>query len=119
MSRRAPATPPRRGFIVLFGWSNRISDDRTAAPLEAPCPNCRQPTTLVGKTSRQWFTLFFIPLIPISKARRFTQCSRCGTQFGVPIEEIASRMGQQSQGDFQQAIAIYNNLRASPNDSAM
>ena len=74
---------------------------------------------IVGKVYRQWFTLFFIPIFPISGKTRMSECTRCKAVFRVPVEEFGQRVSAGSQAGYQQAIALYNSLRASPADSAM
>ncbi len=77
----------------------------------------RANTTLVGKTYRPWFTLFFIPVFPIGGRQRFTQCTSCAAQFPVPVDELRSRLAGNEQQQHQQAIALYNSLRQSPANS--
>jgi transcription elongation factor Elf1 len=44
------------------------------------CPVCRTQSTYELKQQRNYFSLFFIPLIPTSKAKAaFVQCLNCGT----------------------------------------
>src|SRR5580765_6964922 len=78
----------RRGFIILFGTRPMISDDPTAPPVNAVCPRCGQRTSIVGKSVRSWFTLFFIPVFPVSGTRRFSQCTHCGAQFPVEAKQL-------------------------------
>jgi tetratricopeptide (TPR) repeat protein len=108
--------PPRAGFIILFGSRNVIGSD-PAQPLEAACPRCGANTTIVGKTYRPWFTLFFLPLFPIGGRHRFSQCSSCRAQFPVPVDELRRRLSGAQQQQSQQAIALYNSLRSSPANS--
>src|SRR5205085_7504003 len=46
------------------------------------CPRCnrdRLPYAL--KSTRPWFTLYFIPLFPIGGAEKYVECQRCGGTF--------------------------------------
>ena len=107
----------RPGFIfVLFGSRNIVSADATP-PVEATCPRCGRPSRIVGKTYRTWFTIFFLPVFPMSKSTRFSQCTVCGAQFPVPVEDIRRGLASSEQQQNQQAIALYNSLRASPANS--
>ncbi len=107
----------RGGFIILFGSRNLISDDASTPPVETVCPRCNQPSTLIAKTYRTWFTLFFLPVFPISGAKRFTQCSTCGGQFSVTVEDLRRGLAVSEQRQNQEAIALYNSLRASPSNA--
>ncbi|MGB7159312.1 MAG: zinc-ribbon domain-containing protein [Tepidisphaeraceae bacterium] len=106
----------RRGFIILFG-TRSIQGNDGVPPVRTVCPNCGQSADIVGKTQRQWFTLFFIPIFPISGRTRFSQCANCGAQFQMPADELGSRVAQSQQEQSQRAIGMYNSLRNSPANS--
>jgi len=112
--------PPRRRrpgfFIILFGSRNIISGDHTP-PVETTCPRCQQPSQIFGRSYRTWFTLFFLPVFPLSGSKRFSECSVCHAQFPVPVEEIRRGLAANEQQQNQQAITLYNSLRASPANS--
>jgi len=107
----------RRGFILLFGTRSMISDDRDARPVNAVCPRCNQRADIVGKTYRTWFTVFFIPIFPISGAQRFSQCSNCGAQFQVEARQLGTQVAAAEREQSQRAIQLYNSLRNSPGNS--
>ena len=70
-----------------------------------------------ARSVRGWFTLFFIPLFPISGRRSFTQCPHCGAQFSVTPDELRRRVASNDAQMNQQAIGLYNSLRSSPANS--
>ena len=107
----------QRGFILLFGTRAIVSDDRDARPVEAVCPRCQQRATIVGKSFRNWFTVFFIPIFPISGAQRFSQCSNCGAEFPVEARTLGNQVAAAEQQQSQRAIQLYNSLRNSPGNS--
>jgi len=104
----------RTGFFILFGSRQIVSNDVSAAPTRTVCPRCGHEADIVGKTVRTWFTLFFLPVIPLGGARRFSQCSQCGAQFSVDPDQLRSRLEHNEQQQSQEAITLYNSLRASP-----
>src|SRR4051794_19391394 len=106
----------RRGFILLFGSRNIISSESTP-PVQTNCPRCSQFTTIVGKTYRNWFTIFFLPVFPLSGSTRFSECSACHAQFPVPVDDLRRGLAANEQQQNQQAIALYNSLRASPSNA--
>jgi transcription elongation factor Elf1 len=106
----------RPGFIILFG-SRAITSNDAAAPVQTRCPRCGQQSNLQPKSYRNWFTLFFVPVFPISGKTPFCECSVCGAQFQVPAEELRQRLADSDRQQNQQAIALYNSLRASPANS--
>jgi tetratricopeptide (TPR) repeat protein len=109
--RRRPA------FIILFGSRNIISADHSARAVETHCPRCGQFTHIVGKTYRNWFTLFFLPVFPLSGSKRFSECSACHAQFTVGLDDLRRSLADSQREQNEQAIALYNNLRASPSNS--
>ena len=70
-----------------------------------------------ARSFRHWFTMFFVPVFPISRKRRFTQCPGCGAQFPVEPQELRQRLAAGQQQQNQEAIGLYNSLRASPANS--
>src|SRR6188472_2825086 len=107
----------RSGFILLFGTRSMVGDDRDSQPIEAVCPRCNQRAQIVGKTYRNWFTVFFIPIFPISGAQRFSQCSNCGAQFPIEARQLGSQVAAAERDQSQRAIQLYNSLRNSPANS--
>jgi tetratricopeptide (TPR) repeat protein len=73
--------------------------------------------TLRPRRYRTWFTIFFIPVFPISGSTPFTQCSACGAQFPVTADQLRQGMAAADQQQNQRAISLYNSLRASPANS--
>src|SRR5687767_13406878 len=110
MTRRRP----RRAFIILFGSRNIVTDDRQNPPVQTTCPNCGRDSTIVGKSYRNWFTLFFLPIFPISGARPFTQCTTCNAQFPLTLDDLRRGIARAESKQNEEAIALYNSLRASP-----
>ena len=111
--KRTHRRKQRGGFFILFGSKNVISDDASVPAVHTVCPRCNHEAEMVGKLSRQWFTLFFLPLIPLPGVSRFTQCSHCGGQFAVTADQLQSRLAENEQMLSQEAITLYNSLRAS------
>src|SRR5215208_2691239 len=107
----------RRGFILLFGTRAIIRDDPDSHGVEAVCPRCNQRAHIVGKTYRNWFTVFFIPIFPIGGAQRFSQCSNCGAQFPIEARQLGSQVAAVERDQSQRAIQLYNSLRNSPGNS--
>jgi hypothetical protein len=61
--------------LIIFGFRTFL---RNLAIVTAVCPHCNNPAAhrIVKRT--RMFTLFFIPLIPIS-IKTYSVCSFCGT----------------------------------------
>jgi tetratricopeptide (TPR) repeat protein len=107
----------RHAFILLFGSRNIVAADASQPPVETHCPRCGQFTHIVAKTYRNWFTLFFLPVFPLSGRKRFSECAACHAQFSLPLEELRKSLAGNQRQQNEQAIALYNSLRASPSNS--
>lgn len=114
MRRLRHISPTRRGgFILLFG-ARPISSAEPGSPVQTRCPSCQREVALVPMSFRNWFTLFFIPLFPISGRQHYCQCPQCGAQFPGQAEDLRRELASSEQRQSQEAIALYNSLRASP-----
>lgn len=45
------------------------------------CPRCGPDKRFSVKTVNRWFTLYFIPIIPLGEAGRFLECGNCAGTF--------------------------------------
>jgi tetratricopeptide (TPR) repeat protein len=93
-----------------------MSND-TGEPVAMKCPRCGAEGALRGISVRSWFTIFFVPLFPISRAQQFTQCGKCGASFGMPPEQFVGAATRADSMQLQRGISMYNSLRASPGNS--
>jgi hypothetical protein len=68
--------------IVFFGMKNV---GRKVSAGIFTCPQCRHDTPYTLKKVSRYFTLYFIPLIPLGKVGEVVQCDECGTEFETDI----------------------------------
>ena len=69
------------------------------------CPRCDRPD--VGyemKSTRRWFTFFFIPCFPISGHQRYVECRRCGQAFDERVLDMAPPE-EASEDDVEECLA--------------
>src|SRR5258706_7918488 len=64
-------------MFVFFG-TRRMTDQIGQAV--CACPNCRRETVHGLLRSKSWFTLFFIPMIPLGAAEDIARCNLCGLE---------------------------------------
>lgn len=63
-------------FIFGFGPKTKVIEKN-----QFTCPVCRTRASYELRQQRNYFSLFFIPLIPLSKAQSETvTCLHCGTK---------------------------------------
>ena len=58
---------------------------RTAGQGTFHCQRCGGDREYRHKVGRRWFTLFFIPVIPLNKAGQHVQCAICGTRYRMDV----------------------------------
>jgi zinc-ribbon family/Tellurite resistance protein TerB len=58
---------------------------RTAGHGTFHCQRCGGDRGYRHKVGRRWFTLFFIPVIPVNKAGQHVQCAICGTRYRMDV----------------------------------
>jgi hypothetical protein len=78
-------------FIVIWGFRSRVS---TAAMLTLACRNNHVAAHRLAKVTR-WFTLFFIPLFPVSH-KYFSVCTQCGQQVRWSKEDALAAVARGS-----------------------
>lgn len=49
------------------------------------CPNCQADSPYVRKKVSRFFTLYFIPLIPLGTLGELIRCDRCGSQYSTEV----------------------------------
>lgn len=62
------------GFII-FGWKTGIKE--LGATYPTPCPHCNNDSYFELVKSRRWFKLYFIPILPLSRAEYDLVCPIC------------------------------------------
>ncbi len=70
-------------MIILFGVRGRMHTIATGGFF---CPRCNGDRQYEQKAVRRWFTLFFIPLFPISgSSNGFVHCTTCQGNFAESV----------------------------------
>jgi len=70
-------------FFILFGLRRRAQRLGTVLQL---CSRCHTPAAQSVIRVRTFFTLFFVPLIPLGSKYRAT-CTLCGSTVSIPKEQ--------------------------------
>ncbi|WP_217177385.1 zinc-ribbon domain-containing protein [Streptomyces sp. AC495_CC817] len=80
-------------MFIIFGTKGYLYQ---LAILTLVCGQCGNPAAHTLRKRVTKFTLFFVPLVPISTKYQ-TQCTFCGTEQKVSAEQ-AERLQEQSAG---------------------
>ena len=78
-------------MFFFFGWRSKA---KALGQLENPCQKCSRSTVHAAIESKKWFTLFFIPVIPLG-SKFVLRCGVCGlTTAGT--EEVKNRLSMKT-----------------------
>src|SRR4051812_26720635 len=69
-------------MLILFGWRSRASVIGHGTFL---CPHCGADRSYSHKRLRRWFTLFFIPVIPLKTLGEYVECDTCKQAFKMGV----------------------------------
>jgi tellurite resistance protein len=61
-------------FLIIFGTRGVTSSVATG---KFNCPSCETKQTYVHKRVRRFFTLYFIPIIPLDTIGEYIECQHC------------------------------------------
>jgi len=61
-------------MFFLFGMRTKA---KAIGQVERACSKCARPTVFTAVESKRWFTLFFIPVIPLGGSH-VVRCNLCG-----------------------------------------
>lgn len=92
-------------IIYGLGYYNR----RRAGTVRGVCRKCGWHGHLRTYTATQYFALYFIPVLPLSRFRVLEQCPRCDDAFGLPQGKFDKGLAQ------GRAVAVAA-WRATPSD---
>jgi hypothetical protein len=79
--------------FLIFGLSVFF---RTTAEGAFHCPACGGDRGYRQRTARRWFTLFFLPVIPLNRLGEVIECRACRTRHAVGVLRLptAARMAE-------------------------
>jgi tellurite resistance protein len=68
--------------LLIFGLSVFF---RTIGQGDFHCPNCGGDRHYRQRSARRWFTLFFIPVIPLNHVGEVVECGTCRGRFNLDV----------------------------------
>ncbi|WP_430412261.1 zinc-ribbon domain-containing protein [Kordia sp.] len=93
-------------MFIVFGTRGIKHTVSESPVLENSCPNCDNGS-LVNKLYRRWFTLFFIPVIPLDVVDRFYECSNCKSAYNEKIKDLLGQSQSIQDNAQHQARYVY------------
>lgn len=67
-------------MLLIFGLSVFF---RTVGQGDFHCPSCGGDRHYRQRVARRWFTLFFLPVIPLNRVGEVVECAACRTRFNL------------------------------------
>ena len=71
--------------MIIFGWRTRES---TTGSGTFTCPHCRTSQVYRHVTYRRWFTLYFLPVIPLGRLGEQLECQGCLRCFAPQVLDL-------------------------------
>jgi len=89
-------------FLIIFGTRGVTS---TVASGTFYCPSCDESRSYVHKRVRRFFTLYFIPLIPLDTIGEYVECQHCRDTYKPAVLQLppASARGAM-EAEFHAAV---------------
>lgn len=69
-------------MLLIFGLAVFF---RTVGDGDFHCPNCGGDRPYRRRVARRWFTLFFIPVIPLNRVGEVIECRACRGRFDLAV----------------------------------
>jgi hypothetical protein len=77
-------------MFVIFGTKMVKKPVKNGLNLRKHCARCDFLSDLREHSFRQYFTLFFIPVFPISKGESILVCNRCDASYYIQVEDYSA-----------------------------
>ena len=97
-------------MIIIFGNKVRY---KTLSTGQFYCPQCKAQRDYELRQGRNWFSIYFIPIIPLNQLGEFVTCLTCGTNFQqevlampIPSNTPLDRMTREARADLDGGTPI-------------
>ena len=74
-------------MLIIMGTKVRL---KVLQALVFACPHCRTDRQGALVSLRRWFTIFFLPVIPMGELGRAVRCDTCGNRFDERVLDHAT-----------------------------
>jgi hypothetical protein len=68
--------------MIIFGTRHKF---KTVGSGEFFCPHCQRPRPYDHKRGKNYFSLYFIPLIALNESGEFIECRHCGMSYNTEV----------------------------------
>jgi hypothetical protein len=95
--------------MIIFGTRGITSTTKTG---EFHCPRCGPQRPYAWRRVNRWFTLYFIPVIPMGMAGEYIECQQCAGTFGTEVLTYDPAAEQQKTLEEVERILVLVTLAA-------
>ena len=90
-------------MFILFGTKYRAVQTDSG---QFHCPNCNSKKEYGKKYVQDWFTLFFIPIFPISgKKNDHIECNECESIYHLDVIDYKPALNdEEMESEYQKAL---------------
>lgn len=109
--------------MIIFGTKSVTREVEGGVRERHMCARCDSLSELVEHTTRQYVTLYFLPIVPIGAAERMLRCTRCQTSYHMsargnrPSPEGGTHGSTDHDTDMLHCPYCQQRLRVPPNSS--
>ena len=93
-------------MFILFGARGIKHTKGDGDILKNSCPSCKEGD-LINKLYRRWFTLFFIPVVPLDTIDKFYECDSCGESYKENIKSVLKKSQKEQDYANEKSILLY------------
>lgn len=88
--------------MIIYGTRGVTTTPDTGA---FHCPRCGPETAFKQKRVRRFFTLYFIPVIPLGALGEYVECQQCRNTYDVEVLKYDPNAGaEEFRAQFEQAV---------------
>ncbi len=88
--------------MIIFGTTGITT---TPEKGDFHCPTCQDKQPYKFKRVRRFFTLYFIPVIPLNKVGEYVECGKCKDTYNTAVLEFdPEKIHAQMEAEYQLAI---------------
>jgi tellurite resistance protein len=88
-------------YLIIFGTRGvRMSDGGGTFH----CPSCGPRASYTRRTVRRFFTLYFIPIIPLDEIGGYIECDGCGSTYDGAVLDYKPQPDRRFEAEFEIAV---------------
>ena len=72
-------------MLIIWGWRGITRSGDTGVFY---CPHCGDDRGYSEKRVRRWFTLFFIPVLPLNHLGDYVECAHCESTYDRAVLDL-------------------------------